>query len=123
MGHLSKLGWGCTLREPARSCQELEETKSKVRNVPRASGPAACTVPRGWGCQGRGSVGRENRGFWSLRFGQVGREIPGQEGWAALVSVPGARDGKSQSLPGRLDQHQHAQDLGLWTLWSSSEGV
>lgn len=72
MGRLSELGWG--RRGPARSCQELEETKAKVRNVPRASGPAACTVPRGRGCQGKGSVGRENSGCRSQEFGWAGQE-------------------------------------------------
>ena len=36
-------------------CQELEETKAKVRNVPRARRPAACMVPRGQAAKGGGA--------------------------------------------------------------------
>lgn len=87
MGCFSELGWG--LSGPARNCQELEETKAKVRNVPRASGPAACTVPRGWGCQGRGAwVGRIAVAR-AQGLGRTGEKVPGKEGWAVLIPVLG----------------------------------
>lgn len=89
-GRFGEPGWGFRLKGQQCSCQELEETKAKVRNVPRASGPAACTMPRGQGCQGRGSMGRENS--WSLRFEQVKRE----SSWAGRVggTVSGSRSSR-----------------------------
>lgn len=55
-------------------------------------------------------------------LGRSGEKVPGQEGWAAPLPVPGARGGKSQSLAGRLDQTQLAWAQAFWTLHSSSEG-
>lgn len=45
-GALVHVGPEARVPKPAGNCQEPEETKAKVRNVPRASAPAACTVPR-----------------------------------------------------------------------------
>ena len=53
--------------------------QSKGQECSQGFWARACTVPRGLGCQGRGSVGRENS--WSLRFGQVRRE----SSWAGRV--------------------------------------
>ena len=105
MGHFSELGRG--LSGPVRNCQEPEETKAKVRNVPRASGPAACTVPR------EGSVGREKSGCWSLRFGQVRRE----SSWAGRVggTASSSRNPrwKVPVTPCRLAQTRCSQGTGL----------
>lgn len=96
------------LRGPARSCQELEETKAKVRNVPRAFGPAACAVP-GEGCQGRGVGRRITAGRRESPSGRVAPllpvpelwvESPDHAQWLDRIWHPGPRPGPADSSEG-----------------------
>lgn len=102
MGHFSTSSLGHMCLGPTRSCQELEETKAKVRNFPRLP---ACAMPspelprKG---RANSSVAAQKRKFLGRKGGQQGFRCSSGEL-------------ESPVTPSRLDQVRHAHRAS-WAL-------
>lgn len=123
MGHLSKLGLGVPAQRASKKLPRAGGNQSKGQECSQGFWASSLYCAKGIGLPREGERGQREQRLLEPDLGRSEEKVPGQEGWTALFPVPGARGGKSQSVPGRLDQHQHAQDPSLWILWSSSEGM
>lgn len=90
VGRLSKLGRGLWLRGPARAAKSWRKAKQRSGMFPGLLGQQPMLCQRDRVAKGRGSVGGRIVAAGAPGLGRSEEKVPGQEGWAALLPVPGA---------------------------------